>query len=294
MFLRSAAKPIYMKAFVIIFVVLLSSLFISCSGDGISVSSAPEVARAMSSDYAMSSPAYAPSPEIESYSKGSSEPRIQINGNLSLEVQNVPAALEQARALVIQYGGSITSSDSGDSFNRYANISALIPRDSFYELIGVMKNIATKVTNENINSNDVTEEFVDIEAKLNVMKQTEERFINLLSETANVEEVMSVERELMRLRGEIDSLEGRMKYLSKTTDNSVLNIYMTEEVPITGSAWSFFDSLDNSVRDMVSFSKHIANFLIGIIVFSPILIGVILIVFLVYKYGRRYVFRRKK
>ena len=290
----SAAKPIYMKVFVIIFVVLLLSLFISCSDESISVSRASKMESAMSSDYAMSSPVYAAPPQIENYPENSSEPRIQINGNMSLEVQTLPAALEQARALVIQYGGSITSSDSGGSLNRYANISALIPRDSFYELIGVMKNIATKVTHENINSNDVTEEFVDIEAKLNVMKQTEERFITLLSETANVEEVMSVERELMRLRGEIDSLEGRMKYLSKTTDNSVLNIYMTEEVPITGSAWSFFDSLDNSVRNMVSFSKHIANFLIGIIVFSPILIGVILIVFLVYKYGRRYVFRRKK
>ena len=67
----SAAKKIYMKAFVITFVVLLSSLFISCSGDGISVSSGPEMARAMSSDYAMSSPAYAPPPAMESYSKGS-------------------------------------------------------------------------------------------------------------------------------------------------------------------------------------------------------------------------------
>jgi len=285
-----------MKAFIIIFVVLLSSLFSSCSDDeSISLSRTSKMEpAAMSSGYAMGAPSYAPSPEIESYSEGSPEPRIQINGNLSLEVQNVSVALEQTRALVIQYGGSITSSDSGNSFNRYANISALIPRDSFYELIGAVKNIATKVTNENINSNDVTEEFVDIEARLNVMKETEKRFITLLSETANVKEVMSVERELMRLRGEIDSLEGRMKYLSKTTDNSVLNIYMTEEVPITGSGWSFFDSLDNSVRAMVSFSKHIADFLIGIIVFLPFLIGSILLVFFIYRYGKRYFPRRKK
>ena len=283
-----------MKTIVIIFVVLLSSLFSSCSDDTISVSRASKNQVAMSSDYAMAAPGYAPSAEIESYSRGSTKPRIQINGNLSLEVQSVSTALEQTRALVLQYGGSITSSDSGDSFNRYANIAALVPRDSFYELIGALKNIATKVINENINSNDVTEEFVDTEAKLNVMKETEKRFISLLSETANVEEVMSVERELMRLRGEIDSLEGRMKYLGKTTDNSVLNIYMTEEVPITGSGWSFSESLDNSVRTLVSFSKHIANFLIGTVVFSPILIGIVVIIFLVYKYGKRYLPHRKK
>ena len=285
-----------MKAFIIIFVALLASLFSSCSDDeSISLSRTSKMEpAAMSSGYAMGAPSYASSPKIESYSEGSPEPRIQINGNLSLEVQNVSVALEQTRALVIQYGGSITSSDSGNSFNRYANISALIPRDSFYELIGAVKNIATKVTSENINSNDVTEQFVDIEARLNVMKETEKRFITLLSETANVEEVMSVERELMRLRGEIDSLEGRMKYLSKTTDNSVLNIYMTEEVPIIGSGWSFFDSLDNSVRAMVSFSKQIADFLIRIIVFLPFLIGAILLMFFIYRYGKRYFLRRKK
>jgi len=277
-----------MKVLTVVLAIFMLSI-IGCSNDDNS-----RMATMMSSDYAMSSPAIAPLTEIENYSKGSPEPRIQINGNISLEVQNISAALEQTRALVVQYGGNITSSDSGESFNRYANISALIPRDSFYELIEAVKNIAMKVTNENINSNDVTEEFIDIEAKLNVMKKTEKRFITLLSETANVEEVMSVERELMRLRGEIDSLEGRMKYLNKTTDNSVLNIYMTEKVPIIGSGWNFSDSLDNSVRAMVSFSKHLANFLIGIIVFSPILIGTIFIIFLVYKYGKRYVPRRKK
>jgi len=279
---------IVMKVLTVVLAIFMLSI-IGCSNDDNS-----RMATMMSSDYAMSSPAIAPLTEIENYSKGSPEPRIQINGNISLEVQNISAALEQTRALVVQYGGNITSSDSGESFNRYANISALIPRDSFYELIEAVKNIAMKVTNENINSNDVTEEFIDIEAKLNVMKKTEKRFITLLSETANVEEVMSVERELMRLRGEIDSLEGRMKYLNKTTDNSVLNIYMTEKVPIIGSGWNFSDSLDNSVRAMVSFSKHLANFLIGIIVFSPILIGTIFIIFLVYKYGKRYVPRRKK
>ena len=126
------------------------------------------------------------------------------------------------------------------------------------------------------------------------MKQTELRFISLLSETTNIEEVIIVERELMRLRGEIDSLEGRLQYLSKTTDNSVLNIYMVEEISIAGNGWSFFDSLDESVRNLIVFSKHVANFLIGIIVFSPILIMALVIVLLLYKYGKRYIPRRNK
>lgn len=280
-----------MKAFSLIFLLMLSCAFSSCADEDVSMSRAPQLESSMSSDYARAASSYAP--EIE-YSKGLSESRVQVNGNLSLEVQNVSTALEQIKAVVIQYGGKITSSDSGDSFSRYANVSALIPRESLYELIDAVKDISAKVTNENISSNDVTEEFVDVEAKLNVMKQTELRFISLLSETTNIEEVMIVERELMRLRGEIDSLEGRLQYLSRTTDNSVLNIYMVEEISIAGSGWSFFDSLDKSVRSLVSFSKHVANFLIGVIVFSPILIVALVVVLLIYKYGKKYIPRRNK
>ena len=171
------------------------------------------------------------------------------------------------------------------------NLSALVPRESFYELIDAVEKVVTEVTSENINSLDVTEEFVDIEARLNVMKQTESRFIALLSEASDVEEIMSVEKELMRLRGDIDSLEGRINYLNKTTDNAVLNIHITEEKPITGNEWSFLDSLDNSVRNLISLGKNIANFLITVIVFSPILIVVSLISFFGYRIGKRYIVR---
>ena len=72
-----------MKAFIIIFVVLLSSLFSSCSDDeSISLSRTSKMEpAAMSSDYAMGAPSYAASPKIESDAEGSPEPRIQINGN---------------------------------------------------------------------------------------------------------------------------------------------------------------------------------------------------------------------
>mgnify|MGYP001404824807 CR=1 FL=1 len=284
-----------MKTLISIFIVLSTSLFISCSDSGIAVSRAPELEGAMSSsDGMVAVPAYAPSPGTKSRSSISAESRIQIWGSISLEVRNISDAMEEIRALVNQYNARVTSSESGDSYNKYASISILVPKESFHELSEAIKNVGTKVTNENIHSNDVTEQFVDIGAKLNVMKQTEDRFIALLSETSTVEEIMSVEKELMRLRGEIDSLEGRMQYLSKTTDNSVLNVHMTEEVPITGSDWSFFDSLGNSVRGLVSFSKHIANFLISLMVFSPIIIGVGLLFFFGNKFGKKYIHHRRK
>ena len=283
------------KLFWMVPLIILMLLGLTGCTDNSTLSRSSDMEVAMSGEMDMAiAPASAPSGVTKNYSTISEDSRIQIRGNISLEVHNILDAVEDIRTLVNQYNASVASSEYGDSYNKYATISILIPKKSFNELSEAIKNVGTKVTTENISSIDVTEEFVDIEARLNVMKQTENRFLTLLSETSTVDEIMSVERELMRLRGEIDSLEGRMKYLTKTTDNSVLYVHITEEISITGSDWSFFDSIDDSVRSFVSFSKHIANFLISLMVFSPIIIGSGLLTFLGYKAGKKYIHRGRK
>ncbi len=282
-----------MKIITSIIMIISIGMLSSCSdGSGNHDSS---IAKMESSRHAVGAPpTYAISSVMDGDSPNVAEARIQINGTLSMQVPDISGSIDKTQILVGQYNGKVTSSHSGDSYNRYANITVLVPKESFYELLSAVKNIATKVTDENINSNDVTEEFIDVEAKLNVMKQTENRFLALLSETTNIKEIIDVEKEVMRIRGDIDSLEGRIKYLTKTTDNSVLNIYMVEELPITGSEWNFSDSLDSSVRALASFSKHLVNFIIDIIVFSPIIIGAGLLSFLVYKFSRKFIFRIRK
>ena len=286
-----------MKTLITVSVILFASIFGACSTEDTSVSmreGATTSYETMSVAPSMKAVTSESGRDFSSSSENTSSARIQINGNLTVQVRNISTAMESIQSLIDQYGGSITSSNLGNSYDRYGNLSALVPRESFYELIDAIEKVVSEVTSENINSLDVTEEFVDIEARLNVMKQTESRFIALLSDASDVEEIMSVEKELMRLRGDIDSLEGRIKYLNKTTDNAVLNIHITEEKPIIGDDWSFLDSLDNSVRNLISLGKNIANFLITIIVFSPILIVVSLISFFGYRIGKRYIVRQRK
>ena len=126
--------------------------------------------------------------------------------------------------------------------------------------------MAFTVKNENVNSNDVTGEYIDVVAKLDVMKETERRFLSLLSDTDNIEEIIQLEKELMRLRGDIDSLEGRVSYLTKTTDNSYLD----------------------SIRNLISFSKHAAGFVISLVVFLPFVLASVVALGLAYKGFKRF------
>ena len=275
--------------------ILISFALVSCSDSidesGIypSMTMASSDMGSLTEEYSKSMvPSIAPMTSSGESVNSSIKPKIQVNGSLSMEVISLDSTIPKVKNIVSINGGRITSSNSGYSNQPYVNINILIPSSVFDGVLVDIKQLSSIVTNENIYTNDVTEEYIDIESRLNVMLETEKRFIDLLSNAKNVEEIVQVEKEVMRIRGEIDSLKGRMKYLATTTENSELNLYIVEEMPISGGDnWSFSDSLDDSLRNFVSFIKNTADFLIGIIVFAPIMIILGLIALFSYRFIKK-------
>lgn len=219
---------------------------------------------------------------------GESDARIQVSGNLSIEVPNISTAMREVQDLLDIYDAQITNSNSSESHQPYSNLTIIIVKTSFDELVEKIKTkVASKVTHENIYSTDMTEEYVDIDARLNVMKSTENRFVELLAITANVEETIQVEKELMRIRGDIDSFQSRLNYLDKTTDNSILHLHVTEEASLIGENWSLSDSFSDSIKNLVSFFKSLADIFITLLIFSPVVIVGLAIFFGLYKLSRK-------
>ncbi len=225
-------------------------------------------------------------------SNDSIDKKIQKNANINVNVKDLEESLEKTNQIIFKFDGEVISTNSGgmDFGQPYANIRFRVPSENLEITIKEIKTISTELISENIYTNDVTEEFIDIEARLNIMKSTELRFNDLLSRAENVEEIIKVEKELMRIRGEIDSLQGRIDYLSKTTDTSEINLNMNEEVPITGEKWRFSNSFTSALQNFSSFAKGLADLLINIVVFLPLIIGILIIVFLI----RLFMMRRKK
>ena len=282
-----------MKNYSFILLVALVLLLLSCSGE--SEVSSPEMAIMMDSAQVSSrSSGGASRMQAEILIPQDSGSKIQVNGSLSLEVDDIDKASKMVRILVLSHEGRISNSDTGSFEQRYANITLLVPSSNFYPIIDDIKKLSVLVSNENIFSNDVTEEYIDTEARLSVMKDTENRFSTLLQDTKNIEEAIKVEKELMRIRSEIDSLQGRMNYFVKTTENSVLNLRMVESMPLTGDQWDAKKSISDSLRNLVSFSKHVADFLIGVLIFSPV-IGVLgALSYFVYRLANRFMRRQRR
>tara|TARA_B000000557_G_C20708881_1_gene414970 strand:- start:6 stop:836 length:831 start_codon:yes stop_codon:yes gene_type:complete len=271
-----------------ILILLITFLIFSCSSEsetgGFSeskMSISPEMA--MMEDVRISTPPT---------SLGNEEKKIQRNANISIEVKNLDESISKLNEIILLLNAEIVSSNKGgmDFGQPYANIRIRVLSGNLDSAINEFKKLSTKIISENIYTNDVTEEFIDTEARLKIMKSTEDRFNSLLLKSETVEEIIQVEKELMRIRGDIESLEGRLNYLSKTTDTSEINLNLNEQIPITGESWKINDSFTSALQNLSSFAKWLADFIINIIVFIPAIIVIALIIIFL----RKLIKNRKK
>ena len=271
-----------------ILILLITFLIFSCSSEsetgGFSeskMSISPEMA--MMEDVRISTPPT---------SLGNEEKKIQRNANISIEVKNLDESIDKLNEIILLFNAEIISSNKGgmDFGQPYANIRIRVLSGDLDSAINEFKKLSTKIISENIYTNDVTEEFIDTEARLKIMKSTEDRFNSLLLKSETVEEIIQVEKELMRIRGDIESLEGRLNYLSKTTDTSEINLNLNEQVPITGESWKINDSFTSALQNLSSFAKWLADFIINVFVFIPAIIVITLIIIFL----RKFIKNRKK
>ena len=271
-----------------ILTLLITFFIFSCSSES-ETGFFPESKMSISPEMAMMEDARISAPPT---SLGNEEKKIQRNANISIEVKNLDESISKLNEIILLLNAEIISSNKGgmDFGQPYANIRIRVLSGNLDSAINEFKKLSTKIISENVYTNDVTEEFIDTEARLKIMKSTEDRFNSLLLKSETVEEIIQVEKELMRIRGDIESLEGRLNYLSKTTDTSEINLNLNEQIPITGESWKINDSFTSALQNLSSFAKWLADFIINIIVFIPAIIVITLIIIFL----RKFIKNRKK
>ena len=168
------------------------------------------------------------------YATTAANTMIIRTGQAFIEVQKVDPAILKVRELVARAGGYITNSSisGGRDQIRQASIEIKIPNSKYDEAVGSLSSIG-KVETVNSNAQDVGEEFVDVTARVANARRLEERLIDLLARrTGKLDEVLRVERELARVREEIERYEGRLRYLNARVAMSTLTINVHEPAPI--------------------------------------------------------------
>ena len=155
--------------------------------------------------------------------------RILIKtGTLRVEVNDVKNATQKAQSIVKAHKGYLENISSNDDDDAYSSLSLRIPKDS---LVPVMDKLAAlgKVTSRNIEVEDVTEQWIDMQAKLKNMRALRDRLRALLNQTKDVKEILEVEKELTRVQSELDSLEGKIKAMRKHVTYSKLSLHLSQK-----------------------------------------------------------------
>jgi len=160
-----------------------------------------------------------------------SERMVIKTASLSVRVRDVAAANTRAIQLAEAGGGYVQSSSQWNEGGERADLTIRVPPERFLPLIGDLEKLGAAEA-KSISGEDVTEEYYDLDARLENLIQVRSRLFALLDRAVKVTDAVEVERELERVGGEVNQIKGRMKYLQTMTGLATVNLSLyTDEKP---------------------------------------------------------------
>ncbi|NJX13987.1 DUF4349 domain-containing protein [Tamlana crocina] len=201
---------------------------------------------------------------------------------LRFETRDLDKTYLDIKHVVQANKGFIQDDNSNNSFNRITRRLVIrIPTINFQDALDAVSQNVSYFDEKRVSAKDVTEEFIDLEARLKSKKQLENRYLELLDKAKNVKEILEIERELSTIREEIEAKQGRLNYLQNQVSLSTLEIEfykLTSEAPV---AKSYGTKMWNAIK---SGFNGISLFFLGILHIWPFIIILIIGIFFLRKW----------
>jgi len=208
--------------------------------------------------------------------------KIVRTGSMTMEVNDISKSQADIAEMAVQYQGYVVSSNlNADKEQPSGFISIRVPADKFSDALSKLRSLAVKVTYETTNSQDVTEQYMDLKAQLSNYEATEAQYLELLKKADNVKDMLEVQRELSNVRGNIERVKGRIQYLERTSDTSLIEATLNKSKPIGESSWDVSGVFTRAVNGLIAFGKVLLSILIWLLVFSPVWIIVLVIIIVI-------------
>lgn len=208
--------------------------------------------------------------------------QVVKTGSLTVQVEAVDKGENQAREITERANGRVDRVESSDLAGPNPSISMTVrvPVGQFDDVMEDLEGIGVRM-NKSVSAEDVTERIVDMEARLKIMLAQEDSLRKILAKSSSMENSLAVNRELMNLRGEIESMTAQRKSLASQAAFSTLNITLiqkatAEAVAATDPNW-FQTSWANAWGAGVGAFRAMVGILMWLVVFSPIWIVAILV-----------------
>ena len=196
---------------------------------------------------------------------------------LTVEVQDMEQALAQARAIASRNGGFVSASTTrvekvNDQDRTVADLTLQVRSQSADAALSDLRALG-KVTTESSGSQDVTEEYVDLDSNLRNLQASEAAILKLMERATQIQDVLSLQRELTNVRGQIERIQGRKTYLERRTDMATITLSLrlppvAGSQPTVGGAWDPLAVALRGWQASLAVLRGVAEVLIVAIAFS--------------------------
>ena len=227
------------------------------------------------------------------------ERKIIRNAEITMEVPSTTDTQHRVASIADANGGFVVTSESkqresADPAQRTLDIKLVVrvPSTRFGATFDDIKKLASNTPQENVSAQDVTEEFIDLEARIKTQKALEVQFLEIMRQAYKVADALEVQSQIAEVRTEIEKLEGRKRFLENRASLStiVVNIQAPKPViavTVPGFGQSVREAVSDSIgmaSDMVLFFTRFAILMVPILIFVGLPLGFVV----------RYLTRRAK
>ena len=148
-------------------------------------------------------------------STANDEARLIVrNGDMSLVVEDITQAVEDITQMSLAFGGYVVSSYIyGEEEEMRGWISFRVPDEKFETALEQLRDMAVRVESESTSSQDVTEEYIDLQARLGNAEATEQQYLALLDKAEEIEDILRIYDYLSRIRSEIEQLKAAYRLI---------------------------------------------------------------------------------
>jgi hypothetical protein len=204
--------------------------------------------------------------------------KIIRNADLTIEVASPTETQSKVVSIAEAHGGFVVNSeakqrDNGDATHRTLDIKLVvrIPENQFGTVLDKVRGLASNRNEEKVTGQDVTEEFIDLEARIKTQRALEAQFLQIMKQAGKIEDALEVQRQIAEVRTEIEKLEGRKRFLDNRSSLATITVNILAPKPITVNTSGFGRSVRDSISESVDVGAEIVLFFVRfVIVMFPI------------------------
>ncbi len=201
----------------------------------------------------------------------SADRNLILTANLTFRSTDPWATADKVRAISAGLGGDVLAlSQTGSGEQRSAIVTIRVPSSRFDDALAQLKLLDGEVLTSNVNAQDVTDQFVDLQARLGAKKAEEQQYMTLLARANTVDEVLKVQSALASTRTQIEQLQGQVNSMKTRIDYSTITMSISPLVTVPGpqvGTWDPSRTFAQAIAALSAMFRVIGDAAIWLVVF---------------------------